>query len=91
MRVIQWLDIPTRVELSTLAADAIVVALKTRSIESKEAIAASLKATRTLRDFGCRRFFFKYCSTFDSTEAGNIGPVAEAMMRELKVAQEAAP
>lgn len=64
-------------------AEAVVVALKTRTIPAASAIEQSLAALRWLRAHGCRRFFFKYCSTFDSTAEGNIGPVAEAMMDEL--------
>jgi uncharacterized protein YgbK (DUF1537 family) len=60
-----------------------VVALKTRSIPSKEAVAESLAALEWLRGQSCRQFLFKYCSTFDSTPAGNIGPVAEALLDAL--------
>jgi uncharacterized protein YgbK (DUF1537 family) len=63
--------------------DAIVIALKSRSAQTKDAVDSSVAALRWLRDQGCRRFLFKYCSTFDSTPAGNIGPVAEALMDEL--------
>jgi len=64
-------------------APAAVIALKTRSISAQQAIAESLAALDWLRLAGCRRFFFKYCSTFDSTDDGNIGPVAEALMAVL--------
>lgn len=64
-------------------ADAVVVALKSRSIPAKDAVEQSVKALHWLRDQGCGKFFFKYCSTFDSTDEGNIGPVAEAMMDAL--------
>ena len=64
--------------------DAAVVALKTRSIPASEAIAQSLEALDWLRAQGCRKFFFKYCSTFDSTDEGNIGPVAEALLAALE-------
>ena len=62
-----------------------VVALKTRSIDAAEALAQSLAALGWLREQGCRQFVFKYCSTFDSTPKGNIGPVGEALARELDV------
>lgn len=65
------------------AAEAAVIALKTRSIAAPEAVAQSLTALHWLVQAGCRRFFFKYCSTFDSTDEGNIGPVAEALMAAL--------
>ncbi|WP_031088395.1 3-oxo-tetronate kinase [Streptomyces sp. NRRL WC-3549] len=64
-------------------ADAVVVALKTRTAPVEEAVGASLTALRALREAGCTRFFFKYCSTFDSTPRGNIGPVADALLAEL--------
>lgn len=60
-----------------------VVALKSRSNNVSEAIEQSLAALRWLQSQGCRQFFFKYCSTFDSTSAGNIGPVAEALAAGL--------
>lgn len=61
-----------------------VVALKSRSNAVDEAIAQSLNALHWLQSQGCTQFFFKYCSTFDSTPEGNIGPVAEALVAELK-------
>jgi uncharacterized protein YgbK (DUF1537 family) len=64
-------------------ADALVVALKSRSIPAREAVALSLASLRWLQSAGCRQFFFKYCSTFDSTDDGNIGPVAEALLDAL--------
>ena len=87
MCVVQMLGVPSAEELSQLDADAIVVALKTRSIPKREAIAHSLKGLAALKGIGVARFFFKYCSTFDSTEQGNIGPVAAAMMDSLGVPQ----
>jgi len=57
-----------------------VVALKTRSIPAAEAVRQSLEAARWLLEQGCRQIVFKYCSTFDSTPEGNIGPVAEALL-----------
>lgn len=65
--------------------DAGVVALKTRSIAPADAVSQSIDALRGLRNAGCEQFYFKYCSTFDSTQGGNIGPVAEALMREIGV------
>ena len=63
--------------------DAVVVALKSRSIAAHDAVRQSLDALNYLRDIGCKQFYFKYCSTFDSTDAGNIGPVAEALLKAL--------
>ena len=69
--------------LAVPAADALVIALKSRSIPAESAVAASLAALRWLRAAGCAQFFFKYCSTFDSTDEGNIGPVTEALLDAL--------
>lgn len=63
--------------------DAVVVALKSRTNPADEAVAESLAALRWLQEASCRQFYFKYCSTFDSTPKGNIGPVAEALMAAL--------
>jgi uncharacterized protein YgbK (DUF1537 family) len=60
-----------------------VIALKSRSIPAAEAIKQSLAALKWLQEQGCKQFFFKYCSTFDSTDDGNIGPVAEALASAL--------
>ena len=57
-----------------------VIALKSRSIPAGEAVALSLEAAQALRARGARRLLFKYCSTFDSTPEGNIGPVTEALL-----------
>ncbi len=64
-------------------ADAAVVSLKSRSNPHEEAVRQSLAALRWLKAQGCKRFFFKYCSTFDSTARGNIGPVTDALLGEL--------
>jgi uncharacterized protein YgbK (DUF1537 family) len=60
-----------------------VVALKTRSLPAATAVEQSLAALEWLEQQGCRQFLFKYCSTFDSTPAGNIGPVADALADRL--------
>src|ERR687890_228908 len=65
------------------AADAGVVALKSRSIPARQAVEHALAALDWLKRADARQFFFKYCSTFDSTDAGNIGPVTDALMRRL--------
>lgn len=81
MRVVQTIGIPE----AGLAAevDAVVVALKSRTIPAVDAVAQSLAALRWLQSQGARQIYFKYCSTFDSTAEGNIGPVAEALMDAL--------
>jgi 3-dehydrotetronate 4-kinase len=78
MRTVQTIGIPPSMDPAD--ADAIVVALKTRTIAPDDAVRQSLDALDWLRAQGCRQFFFKYCSTFDSTSAGNIGPVGQALM-----------
>jgi 3-dehydrotetronate 4-kinase len=65
--------------------DAGVVSLKTRSIDPEQAMADSLRAFAWLKAQGCRQYIFKYCSTFDSTPRGNIGPVGEALAAALGV------
>ena len=81
MRVVLTIDTPAHGE--DIDADAIVVALKTRTIPAAEAVAQSLHSCRWLRSRGVRQIYFKICSTFDSTPQGNIGPVIEALMKEL--------
>ena len=81
MRTVQLIDVPASGAVPD--AEAIVVALKSRTIPAPDAIAKSLTALEWLRRAGARQFLFKYCSTFDSTDAGNIGPVAEALLDAL--------
>jgi uncharacterized protein YgbK (DUF1537 family) len=81
MRVVQTIGVPSA-PLDT-EADAVVVALKSRTLPVAEAIAQSLAALAWLQGQGAEQIYFKYCSTFDSTPAGNIGPVAEALMDAL--------
>lgn len=81
MRVVQVIGVP-RAPLAE-EVDAVVVALKSRTIASAEAIAQSLAALAWLRAQGAGQIYFKYCSTFDSTPRGNIGPVTEALMEAL--------
>jgi len=81
MRTVQTIGIPG--EPLRGAADAVVVALKTRTLPAAEAVAQSLAALEWLRAQGAEQIYFKYCSTFDSTPAGNIGPVADALMARL--------
>lgn len=79
LRTVQCTGLPSAA-LDLSGIDALVIALKSRSIPAAEAVAQSLEAARRLRASGARRLLFKYCSTFDSTDAGNIGPVAEALL-----------
>ena len=82
MRVVQTIGVPN----APLSAevDAVVVALKSRTISPQDAIDQSLQALQWLQDQGAQQIYFKYCSTFDSTAQGNIGPVTEALMHALQ-------
>ena len=80
MRTVQVLGVP---EGDLPEADAVVIALKTRTIAPADAVAQSLAALRALQAGGARQIYFKYCSTFDSTAEGNIGPVTDALMAAL--------
>ena len=81
MHTVQTIGIPKG---EAPQADAVVVALKSRTIPAADAVAQSLAACRWLKANGAKQIFFKYCSTFDSTDDGNIGPVADALLDELK-------
>jgi len=81
MRAVQTIGVPVgRVQADV---DAVVVALKSRTVPKADAIAQSLAALRWLQAHGARQIYFKYCSTFDSTAEGNIGPVTEALQDAL--------
>lgn len=86
MRTVQTIGVPSDALAASLDADAIVIALKSRTAPVEQAVSESLDALRWLQAQGCTQFFFKYCSTFDSTAAGNIGPVAEALQAALETA-----
>ncbi len=81
MRVVQTIGVPR--EGATVDADAVVVALKSRTIEPAAAVEQSLAALKWLKAGGATQIYFKVCSTFDSTDRGNIGPVAESLMNAL--------
>jgi 3-dehydrotetronate 4-kinase len=82
MRTVQLIGVPPAV-LPAPDAEAVVVALKSRTTPAAQAVEESLSALAWLRRAGARQILFKYCSTFDSTDAGNIGPVAEALLDAL--------
>ena len=90
MRVVQTNGVPT--QALTAEVDAVVIALKTRTIAPADAIAQSLAALNWLQQAGSQQIYFKYCSTFDSwygvdgsDKRGNIGPVTEALMDAMGV------
>lgn len=82
MRTVQTIGVPTA-ETALPDCDAVVVALKSRTIPAAGAIRQSLAALDWLKSRGARQFFFKVCSTFDSTDDGNIGQVADALLDAL--------
>lgn len=82
MTVVQLIGLP-RASDPMPSVDAIVIALKSRTAPAADAVRESLDALRWLQTAGCQQFFFKYCSTFDSTDQGNIGPVADALIDAL--------
>ncbi|PVZ55361.1 hypothetical protein C9422_22570 [Pseudomonas sp. B1(2018)] len=83
MRTVQSIGIPAGDVTGQLDADAIVIALKSRTVPAADAVKESLEALRWLRERGCEQIFFKYCSTFDSTPTGNIGQVSDALLEAL--------
>lgn len=81
MRTVQYTGVPSSAADTQIEAG--IVALKSRTIAVDEAVAQSLAALEWLKAQGCEQFLFKYCSTFDSTPEGNIGPVADALADAL--------
>jgi len=82
MRTVQVIGVPDK-QVEAGDAEAVVVALKSRSVAADIAVSQSLASLSWLQEQGARQIFFKYCSTFDSTADGNIGPVADALMDAL--------
>jgi 3-dehydrotetronate 4-kinase len=82
MRVVQTFGVPNP-SMQLHDVDCIVVSLKTRSAPAADAVEESLAAARALKSRGVQQLYFKYCSTFDSTPEGNIGPVADALLVNL--------
>jgi uncharacterized protein YgbK (DUF1537 family) len=85
MRTVQTIGVPEMTKGGALdaEADVVVVALKSRTIPASDAVAQSLAALRWLQAQGTEQIYFKYCSTFDSTPKGNIGPVIDALLDAL--------
>jgi uncharacterized protein YgbK (DUF1537 family) len=79
LHTLQVMGVPDP-EAALPSADAVVIALKSRTIPADQAVALSVAAAQALRAAGAEQILFKYCSTFDSTDAGNIGPVIEALL-----------
>ncbi|MFB5173242.1 3-oxo-tetronate kinase [Erwinia amylovora] len=85
MSTVQFNGVPA--EARQISADALVVSLKSRSCPPEKAVNDSLQALVWLQQHGCERFYFKYCSTFDSSAKGNIGPVTDALLQALGESQ----
>jgi 3-dehydrotetronate 4-kinase len=83
MRTLQINSVPQSKASEFEDFDAIVIALKSRSEPKHDAVRNSLAALAWLQKAGCKKFYFKYCSTFDSTSEGNIGPVTDALLDAL--------
>ncbi len=83
-RTIQTLGLPTP-DLALTSVDAVVIALKSRTLPVNAAVEQSVAALDSLIQTSCRQFYFKYCSTFDSTAHGNIGPVIDALSAKLGI------
>ena len=81
LRTVQTIGVPSD-DLKLPEIDAVVVSLKSRSIAATEAVAKSRAAEKWMRGRGAQHVLFKICSTFDSTDAGNIGPVMDALRAE---------
>lgn len=82
MRTLLMVGIPAQ-DIRLPDCDAVIVALKSRAAPAADAVAQALAARQWLRDRGAKQYFFKICSTFDSTDAGNIGPVADALLESV--------
>ncbi|MFB0993029.1 MAG: four-carbon acid sugar kinase family protein, partial [Rhodospirillales bacterium] len=82
MPTVQLIGVPDG-DIDLGDAKAVIIALKSRTEPAEQAIEESLEAIKWLQAMGTQQFFFKYCSTFDSTDKGNIGPVADALMNAL--------
>jgi uncharacterized protein YgbK (DUF1537 family) len=85
LKTIMYNGVPT--EAPPAEIDAMVISLKIRSCEPARAVDEALASLAFLRRWECTKYYYKYCSTFDSTSEGNIGPVVDALMDELGVSQ----
>jgi uncharacterized protein YgbK (DUF1537 family) len=84
MTAVQVIGVPSSPPGAPLPeADAVIIALKSRTAPVAQAVSESLAACEALLAAGAKQIFFKYCSTFDSTAEGNIGPVADALVKRL--------
>ncbi|MDR3258660.1 MAG: four-carbon acid sugar kinase family protein [Fusobacteriaceae bacterium] len=84
-RVILYNGIPDKNGIIEPNCQSVVIALKTRTEEKNMAVSQSLKAAKWLKNHGAKKLYVKYCSTFDSTKDGNIGPIVDAILEEYNV------
>lgn len=84
MQTILFNGIPQEKE-RTESCQAIVIALKTRTQKTEDAVKETLKAAEWLKENGAKQLYIKYCSTFDSTPKGNIGPIMDALLEKYEV------
>ena len=77
--------IPEKVHVIEEAPQAIVIALKSRTADTKQAVKESKEGFAWLKQYGAKQLYFKYCSTFDSTSEGNIGPVIDAVLEAYRL------
>lgn len=82
LKTVQYFGVPSPAAKVPSGVQCIVIALKTRSIDPSSAVTQSRAAYEWLRQRNVEDFYFKYCSTFDSTSRGNIGPVLDALTRD---------
>lgn len=80
MQTVLLNGVPGKEEMDTQGYDAVVIALKTRTEPVEDAVAHTMEAVKWLENHGASNYYLKYCSTFDSTKEGNIGPVLDAML-----------
>jgi uncharacterized protein YgbK (DUF1537 family) len=84
MRTLMVIGVPSEALEVARDYDAVVIALKSRTIPADDAVTQSLASLAALQRISVKQIFFKYCSTFDSTDQGNIGPVTEALLKALE-------
>lgn len=85
MKIALYNGIPTKEDIVENGCQGIVIALKTRTANKVEAVTESMEACRWLETVGVKQIYVKYCSTFDSTKEGNIGPVVDSIMEKYEI------
>ncbi len=83
LNVLMFNELPDQEYIPDKDTNVVVIALKIRDVDPDIAVAEALKGFRWLKDRGAKQYFFKYCSTFDSTPKGNIGPIIDSILKEF--------